>query len=93
MHLHLEAAVVETEGRDQLGVVVVVGAVEQQDHRLVDREAEFVDLREVGSSSEVETYIGIARYKDKLHDCIWRGTAVLAVLLAAGSLLFGGYVG
>ena len=49
---------------------------------------EFVDLREVGSSSEVETYIGIARYKDKLHDCIWRGTAVLAVLLAAGSLLF-----
>lgn len=54
---------------------------------------EFVDLREVGSSSEVDTYIGITRYKGKLHDCIWRGTAVLAVLLAAGSLLFGGDVG
>lgn len=54
---------------------------------------EFVDLREVGASSEVDTYIGIGRYKQKLHDCIWRGTAVLAVLLAAGSLLFGGHLG
>ena len=53
---------------------------------------EFVDLREAGASSDVETYRGIGRYKDKLHACIWRGTTVLALLLAAGTLLFGGYV-
>jgi|GEM_PF-397456 len=51
---------------------------------------EFVDLREAGASSDVETYRGIAHYKDLLHNCIWRGTTVLSVLLVAGTLLFGG---
>ena len=54
---------------------------------------EFVDLREAGASAEVEGYVGIARYKEALHDCIWRGTAVLALLMAAGGLLFGGGLG
>ena len=39
-------AVVEPEGRDELGIAVRVGAIEQQDHRFVDGESQFVDFGE-----------------------------------------------
>lgn len=51
---------------------------------------EFRELREAGYSDEVETYVGITRYKGHLHNCIWRGTTVLAVLLVGSALLLGG---
>lgn len=53
---------------------------------------EFTDLRKAGASAEIDTYVGITQYKTHLHHVIWRGTAVLAGLLAAGALLFGGTV-
>ena len=45
-HLHLESAIVESEGGDEFAIVVGVGAIEQQDHRFVDGEPYFVDFCE-----------------------------------------------
>ncbi len=51
---------------------------------------EYRALREVGASAEVESYAGMARYKEHLHNCIWRGTIVFSMLLVASGLLFSG---
>lgn len=52
--------------------------------------AEFRELREAGNSAEIDSYVGITRYKDHLHHCIWRSTTALSVLLIAVSIWFGG---
>lgn len=51
---------------------------------------DFRELRKAGAAPDIETYYGIAAYKQALHDCIWRGALTLSLSLALMGILGGG---
>lgn len=50
---------------------------------------EFRDLRKAARAANIETYAGITTFKHHLHQVMWRGTTVFALLVAALAMLGG----
>jgi 1,4-dihydroxy-2-naphthoate octaprenyltransferase/chlorophyll synthase len=54
---------------------------------------DYRELRKAALAPDIETYYGLANYKRRLHECIWRGAIALALTVAVTGILGGGLGG